>query len=238
MTGQIPLDLRVPPALGREDYLIAPSNAAAVAMLDAPRDWPGGRLLLIGPAGAGKSHLAGIWAAGADAQVLDGPALDAGAVAALAGAARPVLIEDADGPLGAAAEEALFHLWNLSGPARPLLITARRPPRDWGLSLADLRSRLDTAAQARLEAPDDGLLRAVLVKLFADRQIVISAALVDWLAQRMERSLGDARALVAAVDQAALARKAPVTRALLAEVLEITRRFALDGNGAALQQDR
>lgn len=233
MARQLPLDLQVPPALGRDDFLVAPANAVAASMLAAPGNWPDGRLLLLGPAGSGKSHLAGIWAAEAGAQVLDASALDAGldagVMAALARDRRPTLVEHADRLPGRSAEQALFHLWNLSGPDRELLLTARKPPRDWGLTLADLRSRMDTAPQARLDPPDDGLLKTVLVKLFADRQIVISAALVDWLVQRMERSLGQARSLVAAVDRAALARKSPVTRALLAEVLDRVQTPQSDG---------
>jgi chromosomal replication initiation ATPase DnaA len=120
-----------------------------------------------------------------------------------------------------AAETALFHLHNLMAQAGGLLlITAAAPPRDWGLGLPDLASRMQGAALARLDPPDDALLSAVLAKLFADRQIAISPALIPYLVARMDRSMAAARDLVARLDAAALARGQAVTRALAATVLD------------------
>ena len=138
---------------------------------------------------------------------------------ALAGAA--VVVEDAAHVAGdPAAETALFHLHNLVTQGGHLLLTAATPPRDGGLGLADLSSRLMAAPLAQLQAPDDALLAAVLVKLFADRQIAVNTTLIRYLVTHMHRSIGAARALVAALDAAALARGGPVSRALAAEVLD------------------
>ncbi|MDM7255733.1 MAG: DnaA/Hda family protein, partial [Paracoccus sp. (in: a-proteobacteria)] len=145
------------------------------------------------------------------------------AVVPLAALGGAVVVEDAHRIGGAAgAEEALFHLWNLAG-ARDclLLLTARRPPRDWGLALPDLRSRMEAMAQVRLGPPDEALLGAVLVKLFADRQLSVPAGLIDWLVPRMDRDLGLARKLVAALDRDALAAKSPVTRAMAGQALAL-----------------
>lgn len=234
MTRQIPLDLRTPPALTRGDFLLAEANREAVAMLDAPGRWPQGRLLLIGPEGAGKSHIAAFWADERGARLVTGTALAGSAPDDLLSAGA-LVVEDADRVAGdAAAEAALFHLWNLApahgapenrdAPVRSrgafLLLTARSAPRDWGLILPDLRSRMDAMAQVRLGAPDDELLAAVLVKLCADRQLAVPPALIGWLVRRMDRDLGTARRLVAALDAAALAAGGPVTRRMTADLLD------------------
>ena len=131
------------------------------------------------------------------------------------------MIEDADrAGRAAGAEQALFHLWNLCAPRDCLLLlTARTPPRDWGLVMPDLRSRMDAMPQVRLGPPDESLLAAVLVKLFADRQQAVPADLIDWLVLHMPRDLGLARRLVAAIYQAAMADKRPITRRIAAELL-------------------
>lgn len=218
---QLALDLGQTPALGREDYLVTPASAAVLAALDAPEDWPDGRLLLIGPEGAGKSHLAAIWAAGNGALRLPAAGLNPD----LADAALPdggaLVVEDADCAGGAAGvERTLFHLWNLA-PARGalLLLTARTAPRDWGLALPDLRSRMDAMAQARLGPPDEALLGAVLVKLFADRQLAAPPEVIAALVPRMDRDLGLARRLVGAIDEAALAEGRRITRRLALDTL-------------------
>jgi chromosomal replication initiation ATPase DnaA len=132
-----------------------------------------------------------------------------------------VAVEDAELIGGnRAAEEALFHLHNLILPAGRLLITARRPPRDWGLHLPDLLSRMQATAIARLDPPDDALLAAVLVKLFTDRQIAVPPTLIPYLIARMERSIAAARDLVAQLDRLALAEGRGVTRQLAAEILD------------------
>ncbi|MFB2531856.1 chromosomal replication initiator DnaA [Paracoccus sp. p3-h83] len=221
MPRQLTFDLPPPhPAAARDDFIVAPSNAQAVAMLDRPGDWPGGRLVLTGAAGSGKSHLAGIvateWGAspctGADLGRADVPALAEPGIA---------VIEDAEAVAGdPAAEAAMFHLMNLiQAEGGRLLLTAARPPARWPVALPDLRSRLMAMAEARITPPEDALLAQLLVKLFADRQLRVAPQVVAWLVARMERAPALARDLVAALDARALERGAPISRALAAEVL-------------------
>lgn len=216
MALQLTFDLPVRPALGRGDFFVSPANALAVAQIDAG-GWPGGKLLLVGPPGAGKSHLAQVWARETAAEVLDAGALGAGPPDGTA-----VVVEDADRIAGdRAAETRLFHLHNhvLAGGGR-LLITAATAPGRWGLALPDLASRMEATTVAALQPPDDALLAAVLVKQFADRQITVAPSLIPWLVRRMDRSFEAARALVAALDARALSKGGPVTQAMAREVLD------------------
>lgn len=216
MTRQLAFDL--PPADGfaRSDFFVSPANALALATVEGWHDWPGGKLLLTGPEGAGKTHLAHIWAAATDALILPADEL-AGADLPRLAQIGAVVVEDVHQLAGhRAGEVALFHLHNMITPAGRLLMTAPAPARDWGLGLADLKSRVEAAQIARLGAPDDALLSAVLVKLFADRQVAVPPALIAWMVPRMERSIAAARALVAGLDAHALALGRPITRALAA----------------------
>lgn len=216
---QLAFDLPHVPAFGREGFFVSPANALALATVTADDGWPQGKLLLLGPEGAGKTHLARIWAEEAGARVIPATALSG---ADLPGLGPRVVVEDAETLAGLPrAETALFHLHNLilAGSGR-LLLTARSAPRDWGLGLPDLLSRLQATAIARLDAPDDALLSAVLVKLFADRQITVPPALIAFLLARAERSLAAAQRLVAALDARALAEGRPVSRAMAAELLD------------------
>lgn len=220
MIRQLAFDLPARPALGRADLFVSPANALALASLDAWRDWPGGKTILVGPHGAGKTHLAHVWAAEAGAVLVDSGALPGADLDALA-REEAVALEDADRLAGdPEAEAALFHLHNLLAERRrPFLLTASAPPRDWGLQLADVTSRMLATPLTRLERPDDTLLSAVLVKLFADRQITVQPAVVAYLLSRMDRDLGTARHVVEALDAQSLAEQRPVTRQLAAEVL-------------------
>lgn len=221
VSRQLILDLPLRQSQGREDFFVAPANALALATLDAPESWPQGRMLLIGPEGAGKSHLAQIWADTQGAPVMSAEELTDEAAPDLVRAGA-VVVEDAERVAeSAATQAALFHLHNLMLAERGrLLLTARSAPRDWGLSLPDLLSRMSATANVRIEPPDDALLSAVLVKLFADRQIAVPAALIPWLVTRMDRSLATARQLVAALDARALSENRAITRSLAAEVLD------------------
>ncbi|MEY4698191.1 MAG: hypothetical protein RIT14_2619 [Pseudomonadota bacterium] len=220
MTRQLAFDLPALTAFRREDFFVSPANATALAALDGWQGWPGGKMLIIGPRGSGKTHLAHLWAAEVGAALVTGAALSGADLPALA-AQGAVAVEDAEATAGdPAAEAAFFHLHNLVTPAGRLLVTAATPPRDWGLTLPDLASRLQAAPVTRLDAPDDALLSAVLIKLFADRQITVPPSLIPYLVARMERSIGAARALVAALDARALAEGRPVTRQLAADLLD------------------
>lgn len=220
MSRQLALDLPVRQALGREAFFVAPSNALALAALDDRAGWPEGKLLLLGPPGSGKTHLAQVWRAETGAALTTGATVAGADLPALA-AAGAVVVEDAEAASGdAAAEAALFHLHNLVlAEGGRLLLTSAKPAPLWGLRLPDLASRIAATATARLEAPDDALLAAVLVKLFADRQVTVAPALIGWLVARMDRSLAAAREVVAALDARALAEGRPITRALAAEVV-------------------
>jgi chromosomal replication initiation ATPase DnaA len=208
--AQLVLDLRHRPALGRESFLVAPSNEAAVAWLDRWPDWPAPALVVHGPAGCGKSHLVEAWRARSGASVEGDPERFGKS------GARALALDDAD----RIPERDLLHLYNIVAEARGhALMTAQLPPALWNVRLADLRSRLLAAPSVAIGAPDDALLGAVLVKLFGDRQVQVTPDLIDWLLRRIERSFAGARDAVARLDAAALALKRPVTVPLAREVL-------------------
>jgi chromosomal replication initiation ATPase DnaA len=217
---QLPLDLAAAPSYARDAFLPAACNRAALLRLEAWGSWPSGKLILSGPPASGKTHLAHIWAQAADATVARGAELSAAAVPDLA--RRNVAVDGAEvlaaRPEG---ERALLHLHNaLRDAGRALLMTARAEPGRWGVALPDLESRVTATDHVRLDPPDEALLAAVLVKLFADRQLAVSPALIGWMVARMERSLAAARDIVAALDAAAFAAKGPVTRDMAAALLD------------------
>jgi chromosomal replication initiation ATPase DnaA len=215
---QLGLDLTPSPHFRREDFLVSEANASALRMIEAWPAWPDDVLLLVGPPGSGKSHLAAIWAASAAAEIRQGCMLEGADLAALAG--KSALVIEAGDEIGPA-EATLFHLLNLTRQQKTsLLLTARRKPDAWGLATPDLLSRLRLAPLLELGAPDDELLKAVLQKLFRDRQLVVDAAIVEFIALHIDRSLDTARYFVDLLDRAALARGRPVTRALVRELLQ------------------
>lgn len=219
MIRQLAFDLPARETFRREDFFVSPANALALATLDGG-DWPGGKLMLVGPAGSGKTHLARMWAAETAAPVVLADDLTSVDLHALAAGGR-VVVEHAEAVAGnQQAEVALFHLHNLVCPLGRLLLTARAPVRDWGLALPDLHSRLTAAPVALLALPDDALLSAVLIKLFSDRQLAVPPALIPWLVARMDRSIGAARALVAALDARSLAERRAINQKLAADVLD------------------
>jgi chromosomal replication initiation ATPase DnaA len=214
---QLTLELAPEPGFERENFVVSGSNEQAYAMIERWPDWPDPVLLILGPPGAGKSHLGAIWASIAKAGVQSAAALAAANIEALA-TAGPLLLEDADA-IGEA-ETQLFHLVNLmreNGMA--LVITAKAPPDAWGLRTADLLSRLRLAPTVAIGPPDDALMRAVLVKLLIDRQLVIDTSVVGYIALRLERSLDAARTFIDALDREALARQCRISRAIAADVL-------------------
>lgn len=225
MTRQLAFDLPGREQFRREDFFISPANAIALAAVEGWRAWPGGKMLLVGPSGAGKTHLARMWAAESGAAVIAGADL-AGADLPALSAHGAVAVEDAEGVAGQPAHEAaFFHLHNLVTQAGHLMVTAAKPPRDWGLTLPDLASRLQAAPLTRLDPPDDALLSAVLIKLFSDRQITVPPALIPYLVLRMERSIAAARGLVATLDARSLAEGKPISRQMAAEVLDAGNRL-------------
>jgi chromosomal replication initiation ATPase DnaA len=209
MPRQLVLDLPFRAAMGRSDFFVSDANAAAVAGIEGWQEWPLGKMLLIGPAGSGKTHLAHVFAAQTGALLVSSGDLAGGDPARLADAPA-LIIEDVDRIAGmAAAQEALFHLHNAAADrGATLLLTARNPPARWGVTLPDLDSRMQQAGQLRLAAPDDRLMSAVLVKLAADRQMALTPALLSYILPRIERSLAAAYAVIVALDGEALADKA------------------------------
>ena len=203
-------------SFAREDFLAGPSNAAALALVDRWPDWPDRIMVLTGPEGAGKSHLAAIWAEAAGARVLSAKLLgETDPPAALATGALVLEDLEADG----LDERALFHLINLvREEGGYLLITARTLPASFAVTIRDLASRLRALPVVALSAPDDALLRSLIVKLAADRQIAVDEPLVNYLANRIERSFAAARAAVKQLDEEAMRQHRPVTRALAAEL--------------------
>ncbi len=219
MIRQLAFDLPRFEAMTRADFFVSPANALALELVEDAAHWPQGRLILVGPEGAGKTHLAHVRAAEAGARIVTGAGLADHDIAGLA--EGPVVVDDAEAVAGNAGDEtALFHLVNFIAGHHPLLLTARAAPRDWGLGLPDLISRLQATAVARLDPPDDALLSAVLVKLFTDRQIAVAPNLIPYLVSRMPRQIAAARALVAALDAQALAAQRPITRQLAADLLD------------------
>lgn len=214
---QLPLDLAHAAGQTRDDLVAAPSNAKAIALIDAWPQWPSNVVVLLGPAGSGKSHLAAIWQAESGAVRVDAGSLGATAIAAAE--LGPVLIDDIDaGPID---ETGLFHLINaIRSSGNHLLMTARRFPLAWGVRLADLESRLKAASTVEIDEPDDSLLAAVVTKLFADRQVEVEAHVVHYVVRRIERSLSAAIEVVERLDRAALERKTRVSRAIAASVIE------------------
>jgi len=199
----------------REDFLSGPCNEEALRLIDCWPDWPANAIALIGPEGSGKTHLASIWAAAAGARVISARAMtEADLQSALATGA--LVVEDA---VAAADERALFHLINLAREENAfLLFTARTAPTSWPAAIPDLRSRLRALPLVTLQAPDDPMLRAVLIKLAADRQLALDESVVRYLTTHIERSFAAARAAVIALDNEALRQRRPPTRALAAEL--------------------
>ena len=212
---QLPFDLGHGIGYSRDDLVVSRSNEQAVALVDRWPDWPSPVMIVAGPAGSGKTHLASIWRNRAGALQIDGADIDAG-IAGLGG--RPALIDDIDA--AAVDERALFHLINtVQGAGSQLLLTARRFPSGWGVTLPDLASRLKAAATAEIHEPDDLLLAGVITKLFADRQIEVEPHVVQYLVRRIERSLATAMRVVERLDRTALEQKSRITRALAAEAV-------------------
>jgi chromosomal replication initiation ATPase DnaA len=215
---QLALALDHPESFAHEDFLRGPSNQAALATIEQwPQAWPARALILVGPEGSGKSHLAAIWADAAGARLVAARALDPSTIPATLSTGALVVEDVVAGMLD---ERALFHLLNL---ARELddfvLLTARTAPAAWGLGLRDLASRLEALPMVSLAPPDDALLRAVLVKLFADRQISVDESLIGYIATHIERSFAAVREIVSRLDAEGMRRKRPLSRALAAEML-------------------
>ncbi|MCJ2062435.1 DnaA/Hda family protein [Methylobacterium sp. J-088] len=221
---QLAFDLPLDPRYGREDFLVGPANEAAYALIEAWPNWPDSVLVLTGPSGSGKSHLAAIWAERAHAWTVQAGDINADAVQHLVSNGA-LVIEDIDRAQDRD-EAALFHLLNRARERGcPLLLTSGTGIDALNLATPDLRSRLRLAPGIAIREPDDALLRAVLVKLFVDRQLVVDLSVIDSLALRIDRSLGRARDVVAELDRDALGRQRRISRPL---ALAVLRRMGFD----------
>lgn len=219
---QLTLDFPNQPAMGADDFLVAGPNEQA---WQAVQDWPDWRdygLVIWGDAGCGKTHLARIWGQRAGAAILGPETLDHAAEEVDGGRLAAAVIDDV-AQLGPDREEALLHLLNaIRARGGHILMTGREAPARWPISLPDLASRLRAIATVRMEAPDDRLLAAVVVKLLKDRQLNVEPTVIDYVLTRMERSFAAANALIRQIDQLALAEgravTVPVARRVLTEM--------------------
>lgn len=219
MPHQLSFDLLAKPALGRDDFFISPSNALAVAMIDSTTGWPNRKLVLSGPAGSGKTHLAHVWAAQTGAPIVTASDLVDSDVPRLA--TGPVIVEDvpqiAD---NAEAQNTLFHLHNLVlAEGHALLLTGQNAPNLWRLPLPDLQSRIEAAHHVALPPPDDALLTAVLAKLFDDRQVTPKPNVIPYLVAHMDRSFEAAAAIVDQLDQMSLSESRTMSRPLAVRLI-------------------
>ncbi|MAC88460.1 MAG: hypothetical protein CMF73_03950 [Maricaulis sp.] len=217
MTPQMALDLPARQDFSAAAFIAGPSNSAARDVLGRPDDWPRNVMALIGPEGAGKSHLAAIWAERQQAMVLPAPML--GDRLASLDPDCAMVIEDVDQGVD---DDALFHLFNRAaeGGIPALLLTARTRPAQWSASVPDLVSRLRALVHVDLHEADDELLTRVLEKQLADRRAPVRPGVIDYLLPRMERSVAAVRILAERMDKLALVKKTPITRAIAREILD------------------
>lgn len=218
MSAQLALPLQSAGATGRESFVVAPTNAQAIAFIDSWPDWPVPVAVIHGPAGSGKSHIASIW------KKLSGAAIVSAAhladPSAAQGARPPLIVEDVDqASHDESCARSLFRILEASSPKSPVLLTGRKPPGEWPVGLPDLRSRFAAAANFPIWAPDDALLAAIARKLLADCQLAVPDAVVDTMLHSLERSPAAIRQFIALLDQSALAKSRPVTLALVRELL-------------------
>lgn len=217
VAGQMSFDLPIASAMTREDFILDGANQKAFDMIVSWPDWPTDVIVLAGPVGSGKSHLAAIHSQQSGAKLLNNDDLPKPEDLPVLGS-TPVIVEDAYAVQ--LDETRMFHLLNhVRERASTLLITSRSWPDSWPLTLPDLRSRLRAAHPLELNEPGDQLLRQVMVKLFADRQLTIEPRVLEYILVRMERSLSAAGRLVTDLDRLSLEQGRPITRQLAADVL-------------------
>lgn len=212
MNRQLVLDLPLRQALGRDDFLVTNSNSAAVELIDQWPNWPTYGAIIIGPPGSGKSHLVEVWRQKSGAELLSAKTLTLESMVQSSS-----LVIEVDGLFD---ERNLFHVLNVAkAKSQHVLITAQTAPSQWVLKIPDLISRLNALPVVSILAPDDALLRGVLVKHFADRQISVDESMVNYILLRMPRSLEAARAIVTQIDQQALIERAEITRPFISRVM-------------------
>ncbi|HPD83702.1 MAG: DnaA/Hda family protein [Alphaproteobacteria bacterium] len=218
---QIPLDLGHRTALGRNDFLVAPNNHDAVAWIDLWPEWPAPCLILYGGIACGKTHLGAVWAERSGAICVKASSINEDMIRDIADMKHHVIIEDADSLIGnIVGEKGLFHLYNIfKEEGRSILLTLQEPPVRRAFALPDLASRLRAAPSVAIREPDEQLLAALLVKLFNDRQIRMSAEVLNYILPRIERSFEAVRDLVEQADKKAMIEKRNISIPLIREIL-------------------
>jgi chromosomal replication initiation ATPase DnaA len=220
--AQLPLQLGYREALGREAFLIAPSNKVAVAWIDRWPDWPAQALAIHGPSGSGKTHLCQVWRQASGAVEVTADMLRSDEPPAYLGPSTACVVENVAASVAQEPEVArrLLHLYNMMLERGGfLLLSDRSAPARWHCPLADLRSRLAAMQAVALGEPDDELMERVLKKLFADRQLALGADVLRYLVARMERSFAAARRVVATMDRTALEERREISVPLARDVL-------------------
>jgi chromosomal replication initiation ATPase DnaA len=208
---QLLLELGLPASMTREDLIVTRANRAAVMLVEGWPEWPGSAVILAGPPGSGKTHLATIWSEHVGARACDPAALGPADLDA-AQAGMPLVLDGVEP--GEFDENALFHILNaVRANSGTILMTTAHWPGAWQIETPDLRSRIKAATTVEISEPDDELLIGVMTKLFADRQLVVDPGVIRFIAGRIERSLESAREVVDRLDRASLARKCRITRA-------------------------
>lgn len=210
--SQYTLALQLPTVFAEENFFISPSNFDAHQLVMSWPHWPSHALLLVGPAGSGKSHLAHIWAVKSGASFISASALDT-----MPELKTPLLVEDIE---RLTSERALFHLFNYAKENNlSLLMTSALPAAQLPFTLPDLTSRLKATPAAIIGEADDALIAAAMRKQFSDRQLKVSEDVITYMLPRMERSLAAANTLIARLDEQALAEQRELTVPFIRRVL-------------------
>lgn len=220
MSNQLSFSLPKKETLDRDNYFVSQANQGAVSLIEDWINWPSQKLILVGSEGSGKTHLGHLWASEVGATIINATTLMEQQISELSKA--PVLVEDINEiQRNQPVEIVLFHLHNLLySEGHSLLMTSQILPGRLSFSLEDLQSRIEASTIAKLHPVDDDLLGAILIKMFADRQIYFSDKLLTYVLSRVERSYTAAKLFVEEVDSKAMAESRVIGKKLVRDILE------------------